>query len=287
MIHRRVTTEDGVSLALYRARAFRDGRPGVLLVHGAFSNHRLWLGRLRTGETGGGLVHFLTERGLDVWLADLRHHGASDREPAPGRWSFTDWIHRDAPALVARVREETGGAPLAWVGHSAGGAIGLCWLAREAPPGALGAIVTFGTPGPREMSLPRRALAVSTIALARALGRFPARLLRLGSEDEAAGILAEWMGWNARGGWVGTDGFDYLAALRRLTTPFLSVAGAGDRLFAPPHACRQLVDATGAAAKELVVCGARLSHRGLLRDPRARERCWPRVATWLEDILAA
>ncbi|MGH7699635.1 MAG: hypothetical protein ACREMJ_03820, partial [Gemmatimonadales bacterium] len=160
-----------------------------------------------------------------------------------------------------------------------------CWLARDAPPGALGAVVTFGTPGPRAMSLPRRALAAATIAVARALGRFPARLLRLGSEDEAPGIVAEWMSWNVRGGWVGTDGFDYLAALPRLTTPFLSVAGARDRLRAPPDACRQLVEAAGAPAKELVVCGARLSHRGLLRDPRARERCWPRVATWLADIL--
>src|SRR5216110_334063 len=110
---RRVTTPDGVELALHRMRAFRDGRPAVLLVHGAFTNHRFWL--------HGGMAHFLGAAGLDVWLADLRHHGESAREPRRGAWTFEDWVLRDTPTFVARVREETDGAPLAWIGHSAGG----------------------------------------------------------------------------------------------------------------------------------------------------------------------
>ena len=92
----------------------------------------------RTRRDGpGGLAHFLGAAGFDIWLADLRHHGDSAREPRRGAWTFEDWVLHDTPTLVARVREETDGAPLVWLGHSAGGAAGL-WVraAEEAKPAA-------------------------------------------------------------------------------------------------------------------------------------------------------
>lgn len=283
MSMRKVVTPDGVELALHRLRAYRDGRPTVLLVHGAFTNHRFWL----HGENGsgtGGFAHYLGAAGIDVWLADLRHHGDSTREPRPGAWTFEDWVLRDAPTLVTRVREETDGAPLAWIGHSAGGAAGLCWLARARASAPLGAVVTLGTPGPRRLGPLRRALAASTIALSRAMGRFPARALRFGNEDEASGIIAEWMEWNVRGTWLGTDGFDYFAGLAAVTTPYMGVAGGADRIYAPPAACRQVVERIGATRKELVVEPG-LTHRGLVLSERARVSCWPRVVVWLKELL--
>jgi len=282
---RRLTTPDGVELALHRLRAVRDGRPAVLLVHGAFTSHRLWLhapGAAVGAASGGGMAHFLSAAGLDVWLADLRHHGDSAREPRRGAWTFEDWVLQDTPTLVARVREETDGAPLAWVGHSAGGAAGLCWLARVAAAAPLRAIVTLGTPGPRRLGPVRRTLAAATMAMSRALGHFPARALRFGNEDEAAEIIAEWMEWNVRGRWRGTDGFDYFAGLAALSTPYLGVAGGSDWIFAPPRACRQVVERVGAARKTLAVIPG-LSHRGLVLSERARSSCWPSVIEWLKE----
>jgi oxygen-independent coproporphyrinogen-3 oxidase len=281
VIVRRLVTDDGVVVALARARAYRDHRPAALLVHGAFSSHRLWLGA-HAGE--GGLCHFLTERGLDVWMADLRHHGDSDREPHRMCWRFEDWIRHDAPTLAARIDEETGGAPLFWIGHSAGGAVGLCWLARCGRSGALAGVVTFGTPAPVGVVGKRRFLARGSVAVAHTLGRFPARLLRVGAEDEAGGILIEWMGWNLGGRWLGADGFDYLRALGRIDTPLLSVAGERDRFYAPPWACERLLHSAGTQRKESMVCPG-LSHVGLVKGARARERCWPRVAQWIDETL--
>lgn len=280
---RQIEASDGVQLALHRLRAYRDGRPAVLLTHGAFTNHRFWLAADDHREAGG-LAHYLGAAGLDVWLADLRHHGESAREPRPGAWTFEDWVLQDAPALVARVREETDGAPLAWLGHSAGGAAGLCWLARVAATAPLSAIVTLGTPGPRRLGPLRRTLAASTIALSRAMGRFPARSLRFGNEDEASGIIAEWMEWNVRGSWLGTDGFDYFTGLAAVTTPYLAVAGGADRLYAPPAACRQIVERIGSTRKELVVEPG-LSHRGLVLSERARASCWPKIVVWLKELM--
>ncbi|HMG18272.1 MAG TPA: alpha/beta fold hydrolase [Gemmatimonadales bacterium] len=280
---RRITTPDGVELALHRLRAFRDGRPAVLLVHGAFTNHRCWL-YSSDGAAAGGMAHFLGAAGLDVWLADLRHHGESAREPRRGAWTFEDWVLHDTPTLVARVREETDGAPLAWIGHSAGGAAGLCWLARVAAAAPIRAVVTLGTPGPRRLGPVRRTLAATTIALSRAMGRFPARALRFGNEDEAAEIIAEWMEWNVRGAWLGTDGFDYFAGLAALSTPYLGVAGGSDRIFAPPAACRHVVERVGAARKAFTIAPG-LSHRGLVLSERARASCWPNIVAWLKETL--
>src|SRR3989442_2181704 len=255
MTSRLISTPDGVELALHRVRAFRDGRPAVLLVHGAFTNHRFWL-HSENGTGGmGGMAHFLGAAGLDVWLADLRHHGESAREPRRRAWTFEDWVLHDTPTLVARVREETDGAPLAWIGHSAGGAAGLCGLAGVAAAAPLRAIVTLGTPVRRRLGLLRRTLAATTIALSRVLGRFPARALRFGNEDEAAEIIAEWMEWNVRGQWLGTDGFDYFAGLAALSTPYLGVAAGAD------------------------------AHRGMVLSEHARNSCWPNIVAWLKETL--
>lgn len=278
MNQRWVAAPDGVELALYRLRAYRDGRAAVLLVHGAFSGHVIWL---RTRHGDGGLAHYLAGRGLDVWLADLRHHGASRREPRPGAWRFEDWIRQDLPALAARVAEETGGAPLGVVGHSAGGAVAICASVLGTP---LTAIATLGTPGPRRALVVRRAGAAVMRWTALALGRFPARALRLGSEDEGARMLGDWLRWNVRGRWTADDGFDYLAAWYRSTTPLLAVAGGRDRLYAPPSACRALANGGARAPRESAVI-PELDHVGLLLDPRAREALWPLVAQWLERTL--
>jgi alpha-beta hydrolase superfamily lysophospholipase len=280
---RRITTPDGVELALHRIRAHRDGRPALLLVHGAFTNHRFWL-HPPNGTGAGGLGHFMGAAGFDVWLADLRHHGDSAREPRRGAWTFEDWVLHDTPTLVARVREETDGAPLAWLGHSAGGAAGLCWLARVAAAAPIRAVVTLGTPGPRRLGAVRRTLASLTVGVSRALGRFPARGLRFGNEDEASEIIAQWMEWNVRGAWLGTDGFDYFAGLEAVSTPYLGVAGGSDRLFAPPAACRQVVEHIGTGRKALAVAPG-LSHSGLVLNPRARDSCWPGIVTWLMESL--
>ena len=54
---------------------------------------------------------------------------------------------------------------------------------------------------------------------------------------------------------------------------------------APPFACREVLEKVGAAQKKFLVGGPHLDHAGLLIDPKARERCWPAVADWLDATL--
>ena len=282
MITELVRTSDGVSVGLHRLDAGASG-PAILLLHGAFSGHTVWLRGTGRRDTGG-FASLLRERGFDIWLADLRDHGSSDREPAPRSWWFEDWIDRDAPALLARSRDRVGARPLGLIGHSAGGTGGLGALARGGAHAPMDAMVAIGTPGPRHMGPVRFLGAWGFRAIARSLGRFPARALKFGGDDEGANVFGQWMSWNVRGRWLSRDGFDYLEALTRVATPYLGVAGARDLLFSPPYACRQIVDGIGSSTKDFYIAPT-LNHPGLVLDPRAADTVVPRVAEWLHAVL--
>jgi fermentation-respiration switch protein FrsA (DUF1100 family) len=121
-------------------------------------------------------------------------------------------------------------------------------------------------------------------ALALTLGRFPARLLRFGGDDEGALVFGQWMAWNIGGRWLSRDGFDYLEALARVPTPYLGVAGERDALFSPAYACREIFDRIGSSRKDFYIAPS-LNHPGLVIDPRTADTVVPRVAEWLHAVL--
>lgn len=276
MITERVRTADGVTIGLHHLEpAAPPPAPVLLLLHGAFSGHAIWL---------RSFTSWLARHGFDIWLADFRSHGVADREPAPRTWWFDDLIDRDAPALLARLRAHIGTRRLGVIGHSAGGVIALAALARAGAQSEMDAVVALGTPGPRRMGLKRYAGALGFSALARVLGRFPARTLRFGSDDEGALMFGQWMTWNLEGRWLSRDGFDYLEALSRTRTPYLGVAGGRDVLFSPPYACREIVDRIGSPTKDFYIAPS-LNHPGLVLDPRAATEVVPRLVSWLSLVL--
>ena len=282
----KVMADDGVELALWRRLpdepAPRRAMP-VLLVHGTFSNRNFFLG---TGERG--LAHYLASRGFDAWVAELRGHGRSGAAGKQSAWRFEDWILRDAPALLRGVRDATGSERVAWIGHSAGGVIAVAYagLGAELSP-VVGGLVMAAAPAPTRPGAWHVPLAAAGAGITRLLGRFPARALRIGPEDEQPGIMQQWMGWNVRGRWIGDSGTDYLANARRIGVPALALAGSRD-LIAPAGTCRALLETLGSSDRTFLTCGRatgfseNFSHNRLLVSTPAREQVWPRIASWLE-----
>lgn len=269
---------DGTRLALYRVG--RDGDPPVVLMPGTFSNHSFWL-----GTRGCGLAWYLAESGLQAVVLDPRGHGGSER--ADGRdWSFEDWGRLDVPAAV--VAASGNGRPVFLVGHSAGGASMLIGLAGEPSlRERVAGVVVLGTPVPwlqRWRGIGAHAIRAAT----RLLGRFPARRLGLGPEDELPGVMAQWMTWNLRREWRGRDGTNYVERLGEIATPVLGMSGAGDTVYAPPHACRALVDMVGTPDASYVLAGRRtgfsedFDHSGIVVSRAARVEVWPRIVAWLQ-----
>jgi predicted alpha/beta hydrolase len=278
-IHR-ITTTDGVALAVHRLGP-TDGVP-VLLVPGTFSNWSFWL-----GTRGTGFARLIAHAGYEAWVLDFRGHGASQQPAPPQRWSFDDWGRRDIPAAVREIARQ-GRRPIL-VGHSAGAISVLAALAAEPDVAAVtrGAIIA-AAPLPWLQRWRRPVAHVMRLG-SRALPAFPAQLLRPGPEDELPGVMEQWLTWNLQRRWAAADGFDYCAALARVTTPLFFIAGAGDHRFAPPHATRALHDVATAAPRRWVLAGretgfaADYDHADLIVSRTARAEIWPLLLDWLHD----
>lgn len=137
---------DGWKLSIhhYRPEGKVRGLP-VILCHGMGSN------RYAFDSPGApSLALFLRNRGRDVWVAELRGSGMSDRpgllfSDVPYSWGFDDHLDRDLPPIISRVLELTGAPAAHWIGHSMGGMLIEAFLARhDTPP--LASATAVGSP---------------------------------------------------------------------------------------------------------------------------------------------
>ncbi len=143
----------------------------------------------------GGLARFLVSRGWRTVTFDFRGHGESGDGAAKGAsWSYDDLVRFDLPAVVDATRARAKKLPVVVVGHSLGGHVALAaqgtgriaadavvciaaniWLAAHEPSTA--------------RWIAKRAVMAGIDAVCRKRGYFPARALRIGSDDEAGGLL--------------------------------------------------------------------------------------------------
>lgn len=272
-----ITAADGVRIALRRIGT-ATGTPAVL-VPGTFSNHTFWL-----GTRGTGFARELAQSGYDTWVLDPRGHGLSARPRPHDHWRFDDWARRDVPAALEIAFAQRSGFV---IGHSAGGAAALVAVAtnpalRERVRG----MVIIGTPFPWLQPFSRLG-AITLRSLSRVLGRFPARALRLGPEDELAGVMIQWMDWNLAGHWRGDDGTDYGQAIAALDLPLLVIAAAADR-WAPPPSCRALLDSVSSPDRTWLLLGTEtgfshdFGHVDMLVGRTARAEVWPLIRQWID-----
>lgn len=266
-------TPDHTRLALHRIGS--PAHTPVLLVPGTFSNHTFWL-----GTRSVGFARTLAEAGYEACVLDPRGHGLSDRPSRQHDWDIDDWARVDVPTALRAVASPQRPAHL--IGHSAGGAVILAALAADAALHPLvRSITTLGTPVP--WLQPWRGFGAYIIrAVSTLLGRFPARLLRLGPEDELPHVMSQWMTWNIEGHWTGDDGTDYSAGLAHILQPCLMIAGSADRVFAPPRASEALYRMMGSARKQFRVF-ADLDHVSLVIGKRARTEVWPAMLAFLNE----
>ncbi len=266
-------TPDNTRIALHRVG--NPNNPKVLLVPGTFSNHTFWL-----GTRGIGFARTLSDAGYEACVLDPRGHGLSDRPTKQQDWGIDDWARADVPTALRAIASTH--EPVHIIGHSAGGAVILASLSAEPQLHALvRSVTTLGTPVP--WLQPWRGVGARLIkATSQLLGRFPARLLRLGPEDELPHVMSQWMNWNIKGHWLGDDGTDYTTGFARIRLPLLMIAGGADRFFAPPEACRGLFEMIGSPRKQFEVFDG-LDHVSMVVSKRARAEVWPRILAFLSE----
>jgi predicted alpha/beta hydrolase len=244
---------------------------------------------------GRGLVSRLVERGLAVVWPDLRGHGASGpRADEGGRWSYDDLVE-DVASLVELARSRWPRLRAVAVGHSLFGHVTLAHLARH-PELALDGLVLLAcnVAHPawrrRPIGFVEKAALIELMALlTRAFGRFPSRLVRIGSDDEARPYVEQFRDWCRAGDWRARDGFSYWQALDRVRAPVLAIAGAGDKLMAPAADASALVERVPGARFEVAGRASGLSfnpgHMAVVLDERCRP-LWDRIADFVTHDIA-
>ncbi|HEX8191961.1 MAG TPA: alpha/beta fold hydrolase [Allosphingosinicella sp.] len=220
---------DGTRLAA----TFRPGRgrqaPGVLLLHGVRSSR----------ESMAPNAAWLAAQGYATLTIDFRGHGGSELRAR----SFGLHEARDAEAALRWLKARQGGAPVAAIGNSLGGAAALL---GETGPLAADALVLQAVYPDLRRAIRNR--------IAQRLGRAPAWALEPLLSFQSLPRLG-----------VGPERLSPVNAIRRYRGPVLVVGGGADRS-TPPAETRALFDAAPGRKALLIVPG--LGH-GAVGDLRS------------------
>jgi predicted alpha/beta hydrolase len=248
---------------------------------------------------GAGLRQRLVARGWRVVSFDFRGHGDSGpRASEGGRYGYDDLVTRDLPAIhaFARARDRKK-RRVVLVGHSLGGHVGLA--AQGTGRVAFDRIVAVATNlwMPQfERSAPRRALRLLLLgavdATARRVGRFPARTLRIGSDEESQAYFQDLGRFARTGRWTSADGtVDYLASLARVTVPVLQLVSDGDRVACRPEGGALFLERCGGPQELVRVSrsddgGPAPGHMGIVTSGRIGS-AWDRIEAWMRAASLA
>lgn len=286
-------TSDGVSLrATLREpaqSAWPEPRGTMVLAHAAFARRVEW-----ERPRGDGLAARLARRGYRTLAFDFRGHGDSTPE-GPGGDGYDAFVRHDLPTVVACAKDR--GGRVVVVGHSLGGHVALAsqGLGLLGADGVLAVATNVWHPA-FEPSLGRqgvkRAVATLMTGLTWGFGGFPARALRVGSDDARPSAVGAFLRTALDGSWRSDDGRDdYLAALTRVDIPVCALLSEGDRIACLPESgARFLARTRGPKASFVARASGRgpaPDHMGLVTAHHA-EPCraeWERALAWLERQL--
>jgi predicted alpha/beta hydrolase len=278
-------TASGWSLAVEIREPRGPVRGTAILLHSMMVSRRVWNSPREQGVAG-----VLNDRGLRTLALDFRGHGESAPAASKGGvWSYDDLVREDVPALCRAARERWPNDRVTLVGHSLGGHVSIASVSTSlAHPDAIVVLATnvwLPSDEPNPVLYARKAATTRVCELVtRARGFFPARALRVGSDDEAAPLMTGWTGWWRRDRWTSDDSrIDYLEAISNLRVPVLSIASLGDHYYCTPTAAVRFIKRAPAAHTRFELVrraddGGRPPDHMQLVTTRAAVSAWHRVA---------
>lgn len=264
-----------------------QGRQPVVLVHGSFTNRGFWL-----SSQGVGFARHLVESGFDVWLMEMRGHGLSPRNDAYKENSLEHYALTDVPAINEFIIEKTGLKPV-WLGHSMGGVlISTAISAGTLPEFQVAAIGLLGS------QIVRRRWFLQ-IPFVSSLGNLwftfksemDGRKLKIGPENEPAGIAKEYLRWlGLLGRWrLKHNKTPLIAKWQGLDIPVLSMVGKNDQSD-PAKYCKRFYEMCGSNDKTFRLLAKEhgfsrdFGHVDMVVSKEAAIEVWPEISDWLSKI---
>ena len=271
--------------------------PVILMLHGLLEDGTIYYSR-----TGKGLAYYLAANGFQVVIPDLRGKGRS--WPSVTQllnYRIFDVVTEDLPAIFDFIEQNIGTAPNFLVGHGFGGVLLSSFLARypEYRHKTTG-VVHFGARRVAVSSDLYRKILIDWLwgsvagVISRVRGVVPARLLRLGSEDEHLELREESLNWLKGSPWQDPDDqFDYGVAISQGLEfpPSLYFASKYDLGYGNPKDVRNFMREIGHHNGRLIVLGKNegnlhnYSHIGMLIHPDAADDHFPFMLEWLVEML--
>jgi pimeloyl-ACP methyl ester carboxylesterase len=264
-----------------------QGKQPIVLVHGSFTNRRFWI-----SAQGVGLARYLVEAGFDVWLMEMRGHGLSPRNLDYKDNSLEHYAVSDVPAINEFVIEKTGLKPV-WLGHSLGGVLIATAIAAETlPEHQIAAIALLGTQVVRRRWFLQIPLITSMGKLWFTLKpELDGRKLKIGPENEPAGIAKEYLRWlGLLGRWRFNEGkASLLAKWQNMDVPMLAMVGKNDQSD-PAEYCERFYDLCGSNNKVFKLLSKDegfsrdFGHVDMIVSKAAAKEVWPELLNWLVEI---
>ncbi len=222
-----------------------------------------------------GFLAELVANDIGVIAFDQRGHGSSRPRVHEGTSFGYDRLVEDVQAVIDWARAKFPTLPISLVGHSLFAHVSLAHLARHGTA-QIASLVMIGCNVPtfRWSRFNRlRATILGFDLLSRIFGRFPARALRIGSEDEPSSYAGDFTRWVLKLKWTARDGFNYEDGIPRIDIPVLGVAGSRDWL-APATDFARLIETI--PAHEFFVVDT--DHMGLMLTPN---QGWKKISEFL------
>ena len=266
-----VTAPDGGRFRVTRVGA-GSGVP-VVLVPGMFDNRRLYL-----WPGGGGLAEMLAAAGFDPWIVERRATGGV-AVPDGVRAGWDEAMRVDLPAVQELVAAETGRAAF-WLGHSFGGVALARAVAETMQRSQVAGLVLVNAAV--DIPLLANPLVTATVRARIWRGVFPARLLRLGPEDEPVAAFEDAISWGAA---ERTRGL-LSATLGAVDMPVLALTAPRDVL-TPAARCARLAQSFTGPDRRVQSAARRYgfarnhAHESPLLHPAAATDVFPFVCDWL------
>jgi predicted alpha/beta hydrolase len=288
-----VRTADGWSLRVDVRRSLAAPIGVAVLAH-ALMARRSEFDR----PAGAGLGSFLAERGWRVVSFDFRGHGDSaPRVRDGGTFGYDAFVTGDLPAICEFARSEVGrGLPVVVVGHSLGGHVALA--AQGTGTIYADAVATLAaTMWLRQLDPSRlrwwtkRATVEAMLALARRVGYFPARAIRLGSDDEPRALIEDIAQVVRSEVWTSANGrIDYLSSLSQVRVPVMQILSENDKFECDAESGTRFAERCGARPKIVRVTraddgGEPPTHMGLVTNGKVRG-VWNQLERWLREAVA-
>lgn len=272
-----------------------DVKGTVLMLHGLMQGSDVFFDQVR----GGGLAFYLAEQGYDVFVCQLRGRDASNEQLKLEPFGLKEVLNEDLPLIWSAVDKRCRSQNFYLVGYQFGSLLWNAFLAREpdrleqvkgllhfCPQRAL-------IPGGRRKNFWYGFMEHSVMPkLGRLLGFVPSQRFKLGSQNESLPLFSDALQWRQpdwRDDW---DGFDYLAAMERLSLPpslyFVTLKQAWRGL---EHDCRAFMFELGHHNGRMIKLGAKVGNKAnysrneLCTHLKAEDDYFPLILEWMREVL--